>query len=53
VGCEPTPRDPEADWEMALSEPVRAAVGEAVVLIESMVLNGGKYHEHVEFSRRD
>jgi hydrogenase maturation protease len=43
VGCEPTPRDPDADWEQSLSPPVRAAVDEAVALIESLVMNGGIY----------
>jgi hydrogenase maturation protease len=37
VGCEPmTPRDAD-EMQAGLSEPVRAAVGEAVVLIESLV----------------
>jgi hydrogenase maturation protease len=37
VGCEPAPRDPDADWEMSLSEPVKAAVEEAIPLIESLI----------------
>ncbi len=30
VGCEPTPRDPEADWEQSLSPPVQNAIEPAV-----------------------
>jgi hydrogenase maturation protease len=37
VGCEPTPFDPEQDMDMSLSEPVRAAIPEAIRLIESLV----------------
>jgi hydrogenase maturation protease len=37
VGCEPATSDAEADIQMGLSDPVRAAVEEAVVLIESLV----------------
>jgi hydrogenase maturation protease len=37
VGCEPMPFDSETDLQMELSQPVRAAVDEAVVLIESRV----------------
>lgn len=38
VGCEPaTPSDFYEDMQMGLSEPVRAGVEEAVVLIESLV----------------
>jgi hydrogenase maturation protease len=60
VGCEPTPRDPEADWELSLSDPVKAAVDESIPLIESLVtkiletrcqtggdIYGGIYHEPV------
>ncbi len=36
VGCEPEPIDPD-DLEMELSEPVRAAIDEAVLLIEELV----------------
>jgi hydrogenase maturation protease len=44
VGCEPRPSDPE-DLRTGLSEPVRAAVGEAIDLIESLttrILEGRK-----------
>jgi hydrogenase maturation protease len=51
VGCEPAPRHPDADWEMSLSEPVRAAVDEAVLLIESLIANGGRYDESTGTSR--
>jgi hydrogenase maturation protease len=37
VGCEPAPLDGEEDMQMELSEPVRAAVDEAVLLVESLV----------------
>ena len=37
VGCEPTPFDSEQDMQMELSEPVRAAVDEAVAVVESLV----------------
>jgi hydrogenase maturation protease len=37
VGCEPTPLESE-DGEMGLSEPVEAAVGEAVRMVESLVI---------------
>jgi hydrogenase maturation protease len=37
VGCEPTPLASEDDMAMGLSEPVQAAVEEAVALIESLV----------------
>jgi hydrogenase maturation protease len=43
VGCEPTPFDPELDMDMNLSPPVRAAIPEAIKLIESLIakiLNG-------------
>jgi hydrogenase maturation protease len=43
VGCEPVPFDPEIDMRMELSEPVSAALGAAIELIESQVaeiLNG-------------
>jgi hydrogenase maturation protease len=46
VGCEPTPREPDADWEMSLSAPVLAAIEPAVELVESLVeriLNGGRH----------
>lgn len=36
VGCEPQPASPD-DLEMELSEPVRAAIDEAVLLIEELV----------------
>ncbi len=36
VGCEPSPADPHA-FQDGLSEPVRAAVAEAVPLIETLV----------------
>jgi hydrogenase maturation protease len=37
VGCEPTPMDEADDIRMEMSEPVRAAVDEAVLLIESLI----------------
>jgi hydrogenase maturation protease len=37
VGCEPAPLESE-DGQMGLSEPVQAAVEEAVVLVESLVV---------------
>jgi hydrogenase maturation protease len=37
VGCEPAEVDTEQDMEMGLSDPVRAALDEAVSLIESVV----------------
>jgi hydrogenase maturation protease len=37
VGCEPTPLESE-DGEMGLSEPVEAAVDEAVRMVESLVV---------------
>jgi hydrogenase maturation protease len=37
VGCEPCPPDEYEDMTMGLSDPVRAAVGEACNLIESLV----------------
>lgn len=44
LACEPTPRDPDADWERALSDPVRSALAAAVEMVESIVarlINGG------------
>jgi hydrogenase maturation protease len=37
LGCEPTPLDPEDDPMVELSAPVRAAVDEAVLMIDSLV----------------
>ena len=37
VGCEPEPPAPEDDLRMGMSEPVQAAVEEAVRLVESLV----------------
>lgn len=37
VGCEPTPLNEADEMQTGLSEPVRAAVDEAVVLVESLV----------------
>lgn len=37
VGCEPSPFDPERDMDMSLSPPVRAAIPEAIKLIESLI----------------
>jgi hydrogenase maturation protease len=37
VGCEPGPLDELDEMAAGLSEPVRAAVGEAVVLVEALV----------------
>jgi hydrogenase maturation protease len=42
VGCEPADFGPENEGRMGLSEPVEAAVGEAVAVIERVVL------EHIE-----
>jgi hydrogenase maturation protease len=54
VGCEPMPRDLEADWEESLSPPVQAAIEPAVELVESLITKlrdtnriGGVHHEHV------
>jgi hydrogenase maturation protease len=52
VGCEPTPREPDADWGMSLSAPVQAAIEPAVELVESLVekiLTGGR-HEYADVS---
>jgi len=38
VGCEPTPIDPEQDFQMGLSPPVQTAVDEAIRLIESLIV---------------
>jgi hydrogenase maturation protease len=45
VGCEPTPLASEDEMEMAISAPVRAAVEEAIPLIESLVarIRSGEY----------
>jgi hydrogenase maturation protease len=37
VGCEPAPDSDEEEMQMGLSSPVRAAVDEAVVLLESLI----------------
>jgi hydrogenase maturation protease len=37
VGCEPTPLDEADEMQIEMSEPVRAAVDEAVLLIESLI----------------
>lgn len=37
VGCEPTPPRDEDDMQMGLSDPVRAAVDEAIELVESLM----------------
>lgn len=37
VGCEPAPLDPDVDLQVELSEPVQAAVDEAILLVESLV----------------
>lgn len=37
VGCEPTPFDPEQDMDISMSPAVRAAIPEAIQLIESLV----------------
>jgi len=41
VGCEPEPLDPEGDGKMGLSEPVQAALDEAVSMIEDLVARLG------------
>jgi len=64
VGCEPTPRHPDADWEMALSGPVSAALDDAVALVESLIKklfdlrcracndkDGGAHHDSLESDR--
>jgi hydrogenase maturation protease len=38
VGCEPAPLVEAEDLQMGMSEPVQAAVGEAVALIEDLVV---------------
>jgi hydrogenase maturation protease len=45
VACEPEPMDPDAEMRMELSEPVKAAVEEAVTLVETLIagfLNAGE-----------
>jgi hypothetical protein len=42
VGCEPTDFGPENEGRMGLSEPVQAAVGEAIAVIERLI------QEHTE-----
>jgi hydrogenase maturation protease len=37
VGCEPKPADEEQELHMEMSDPVRAAVDEAVVLVETLL----------------
>jgi len=37
VGCEPRPMNPDDDMQMEMSEPVQAAVQEAITRIESLV----------------
>jgi Ni,Fe-hydrogenase maturation factor len=37
VGCEPRPFSPDDEMQMGLSEPVQAAVEEAITVIESLV----------------
>jgi hydrogenase maturation protease len=37
VGCEPAPPEKDEEMRMGMSEPVRAAVEEAVALVESLV----------------
>jgi hydrogenase maturation protease len=37
VGCEPAPLDGAEEMQMGLSEPVKAAMEEAVLLVESLV----------------
>jgi hydrogenase maturation protease len=39
VGCEPGPLASDDDFQMEMSEPVQAAVEEAITLIESLVTN--------------
>jgi hydrogenase maturation protease len=46
VGCEPMPMDVDQDMAMELSEPVRAAIPEAVKMIESL-LNEINSTEHL------
>ena len=37
VGCEPVPPEEERDWREGLSEPVQAAIDEAVKMIDSLI----------------
>jgi hydrogenase maturation protease len=37
VGCEPEPPPADGDFRMEMSEPVQAAVDEAIQMIESLV----------------
>jgi len=37
IGCEPRPLNPDDDMQMEMSEPVQAAVDEAITTIESLV----------------
>lgn len=38
VGCEPEPDRPDEEMQMGLSSPVQAAVDEAVVVLESLIV---------------
>lgn len=42
VGCEPEKVEPSAEGNMELSDPVRAAVDEAVRVIESLIAGDGR-----------
>jgi hydrogenase maturation protease len=48
VGCEPADFGPENEGRMGLSEPVQAAVSEAVAVIERLIEEHteGRQHEH-------
>ncbi len=42
VGCEPQPFEENDDFRQEMSSPVRAAVGEAVGMIESLIASGAR-----------
>jgi hydrogenase maturation protease len=42
VGCEPATVEPNADGQTGLSEPVRAAVEEAVAMVEQLIAGAGR-----------
>ncbi len=48
VGCEPADFGPENEGRMGLSEPIQAAVSEAVAVIERLIQEHteGRQHEH-------
>ncbi len=55
VGCEPSPLPADDDLQLEMSEPVRAAVAEAIPLIESLVtkLRASDTPRSTQFQGRD